>query len=64
MFQLLWKLSAVDVPGPAAAWYLVTVAAEAMEAAPKMMAAAKRLKNLFITISFLRILYGALAGQE
>jgi hypothetical protein len=52
------------VPGPAAAWYLVTVAAEAMEAAPKMMAAAKRLKNLFITISFLRILYGGLAGQE
>jgi hypothetical protein len=64
MFQLPWKLSAVDVPDPAAGWCLVTVAAEAMEAAPKMMAAAKRLKNLFMTVSFLRILHGALAGEE
>jgi hypothetical protein len=64
MFQLPWKLSAVDVPDPAAAWCLVMVAAEAMEAAPKMMAAAKRPKNLFMTVPFLWILYGALAGEE
>jgi hypothetical protein len=32
----------------AAAWYFVTVRAEAMEAAPRMMVATKRLKNLFI----------------
>ena len=43
-----WKLSALDVPDPAAAWYLVTVRAEATEAAPRMMATTKMLKNVFI----------------
>jgi hypothetical protein len=48
MFQFAWKLSALDVPDAAAAWYLATVRAEAMEAVPRMMATTKRLKNLFI----------------
>jgi hypothetical protein len=48
MFQFAWKLSALDVPDAAAAWYLATVRAEAMEAVPRMMATTKRLKNSFI----------------
>jgi hypothetical protein len=55
MFQLPWKLSAVAAA--AAARCLVTGAAEAMEAAPRMRATAKRLKNLFITVSFPRKLF-------
>jgi len=52
-FQLFWKLSAVDASDAAAASYLVTVRADATEAPPKATAATKRLKNLFITVSFL-----------
>jgi hypothetical protein len=48
MFQFAWKLSALDVPDAAAAWYLATVRAEAMEAVPRMMATTKKLKNSFI----------------
>jgi hypothetical protein len=55
MFQLPWKLSAVDVADATGARYLLTVRAEAMEAAPRKMAATKRLKNLFITVSFVEI---------
>jgi hypothetical protein len=55
MFQLPWKLSAVDVPDAAGARYWVTVRAEAMEAAPRTIAASKRLTNLFIKVSFLKI---------
>jgi hypothetical protein len=54
MFQLPWKLSAVAAP---AARCLVIGAAEAMEAAPRMRAALKRLKNLFMTVSFPRKLF-------
>jgi hypothetical protein len=53
MFQLLWKLSAVDVADAVAAWYLVTVRAEATETVPKTTAAVRMLKYLFIIYPFL-----------
>jgi hypothetical protein len=53
MFQFFWKLSAVDVADAAAAWYLVTVRAEATVTVPKTRAAVKRLKYLFIIYPFL-----------
>jgi hypothetical protein len=64
MFQFAWKLSALDVPDAAAAWYLATVRAEAMEAVPRMMATTKRLKNSFIVSILILYKYGALRNKN